>query len=218
MERFFENSGTIRYAYFFNRTAARKLNERWDLKEVPEYTMICQDENDKDDYRREYREDLATRGISFIYPKWILELESKRINMLDFLIKESRNNLYIADAIGPVDKTMLTLKIFERAKIPVFGTYGKNNILLRTYANCRDFFDRQKFLCLMDRVYHNMDPSSRGRFFQDYIRRKDRKHLDVAITKYNVPGHLSQRESLNRHIIWKKMFSPFLISMGGKLW
>ncbi|MFP4112092.1 MAG: FAD-binding oxidoreductase [Candidatus Woesearchaeota archaeon] len=218
LERFFEETKDIRFAYFFNKIAADRLNDKWKLKTVPAYTMICQDLNDKDDYRREYREDLAKRGISFIYPKWILELESKRMNMLDFMIKDSRNNIHIADGIGSVDKTLHALRHVEKHNLPAYGMLGKDEILIRIYADCKDFLDKQKFLMIMDNIYRSIEPASKGRFFRSYISGKDKKHLQVTINKYNVPGHLNLRQNLNKNILVKKIISPLLISMGGKLW
>lgn len=219
MDRFFSESEDIRFAYFFNRTVGKILNKKWKLKDVPNYSMIVQDYNDKDDYKREFREDLSMKGISFIFPKWIVDYESQRMNMIDFLIKEDRNNIFLADSIGSLDRAIQALKYAEKYNIPVFGMLGKNEILLRFYANCKDFTDREKFLMIMDKVYRHTMPATRGRFFNRYFTGSNEwKRLISSKSKYNISKNLSEREQLNNYILFKKAISPILVAIGGKLW
>jgi hypothetical protein len=221
LDRFFDESKNIsmRYAYFFNDVVAGKLNEKWQLKDVPKYTLITEDNNEKDDYGNENREMLSIRGVSFVYPKWIVELENSRINKLDFMIKENRNFIHVADAISNIPNTIQALKYGEKYNLPVFGMLGKDEILLRYYANCRDFFDIQKFLAIMGKVYEHMLPATRGRFFEKYfIGTKEWKRLASAKIKYNITKSLSPRPQINKMIFLRKMFSPAVIAAGGKLW
>jgi hypothetical protein len=219
LDRFVEESKNIRFAYFFNRIVGETLNDKWKLKDVPAYTVIVQDMNNKDDYRREFREDLSLRGISFIYPKWIVDLESARINMIEFMIKRERNFIHIGDAVGTIPNGIRALKIAEKYKIPVFGTLGKNQILLRFYFNSKDFIDQQKYIAIMLKVYRLLRPASRGRFFEkEFSGSNEWKRLSAAKTKYNITKNLDTREQLNKNNLLKKIFSPVLISIGGKPW
>jgi hypothetical protein len=226
LQRFFENHNSINSSYIFNNVVFNHFNSNWKLKGEQKYSVIIKDYNTKTDHTREFREDLASLGVGFIYPEWICQRESKRIHSLELINSENKKNILVADSVGELDKGLIGLRIANKYNIPSFSIVSKSdsdsNLIIKTkyYFNLRSKLDLQSSRNIMSKIFNSGNiPYTRGLFFEEEFEKsnqmKKMKHIKI---KYNVTNNLSPRNQLLKMNFFDKTLSKIYNLKGCDLW
>ncbi len=222
LDFYLSNLDKSRFIYILNKYALVELNlfYEWELKNIPEYTVLVQDYNFLDDYDVKNQKILFKNKISSIYRKEIVMDVVKNLSNLELNVLSNKPDSMVTSAKSDLSMTTSLLKFGESYKMPIFAFATKKKISLRYFFKYSEKSDLQNILSVMGDIYKKSRTCSYGRYFLKYSYLSE-LNLDLK-NKYNFVNHLQIRPQMIDDKIMKKLSSTVVnklfLKVGGKLW
>lgn len=217
--KFLETDDNIYIAYFMNEIALKRFQKDWQIKFLHKFNLIVIDKNWRDDYTKEMRGDLASRGISYIYPKDILKWCFKKIGTLELNVAKNKTAVHIGDGVIKIDEIGKITRIAKSNKLPLFCNVGKEEILFRIYGNCKTKLKQNKFFGIMDKIFSYAQPYTVGSLYRSYLKgTKREKMFKDAEERYDDKKKNPPRLELYPNNFAGKLGRKLSSILAGKLW